>query len=377
MNVLIATDKFKDALPAIDICQNLTDGVLKIYPECNIEMLPLADGGEGTLEALQNALGGDFIECEVHNPLFQKIVARYLYISSTKTAIIEMARASGIELLAQKDRNCLKTTSLGTGELIMNAIEKEAKEIILTVGGTATNDAGMGMATALGFNFLDENQQKLEPIGENLSKVFSITKSKDLDYVHFTIATDVTNPFYGENGAAIVFAPQKGADKKATELLDNGLQKFSKILQKTFKKDVQIIAGAGAGGGMGGGASCFLNAKIQSAADWILDITQTSKKLDWADILITGEGKIDAQTWQGKLIDRLSKLAQEKKTGVILVGGTLQDIESINQQESVIFACSILNAPMLLPEALQLTQNLVYEQGLLLGKLLKHLDLSL
>ena len=205
MKILIATDKFKDSLTAKQVCEGLQRGILRTFPSAKIEILPLADGGEGTLETLQSVLGGEFIECEVNDPLSRKIKANYLWIKEKQTAIIEMARASGIELLKQNERNCLITSTYGTGELINNALEKEAKEIILTVGGSATNDAGIGMATALGYEFFNKKSKILAPIGENLAEISLINIEKihpKLSQTNFIVATDVSNPFYGKEGAA-------------------------------------------------------------------------------------------------------------------------------------------------------------------------------
>jgi glycerate 2-kinase len=375
MHILIATDKFKDSLTARAVCEALKKGILHTFPSATCELLPLADGGEGTLETLQSVWGGIFVTCEVHDPLARKINATYLWVAKTQTAVIEMARASGIELLSKEERNCLITNTMGTGELIKDALEKGATSIILTVGGSATNDAGLGMAAILGYEFLDKKGNLLVPIGENLIKIHCIKTDKihpKLARTKFIVATDVTNSFYGKNGAAHIFAPQKGADKKAVHLLDKGLQHIARLFKEIFQKDVQTYAGGGAGGGIGGGAICFLNAEIVSAADWILEVNHLAKKLEKADILITGEGKIDSQTWQGKLISRLVVLANKSKTPAILVCGTLQDINSIAAQKGVLFATSILNEPITLDNALKNAATLVENQGILLGILLKN-----
>lgn len=379
MKILIATDKFKDSLSAKAVCESLKKGILRTIPAAKIEILPLADGGEGTLETLQSVWGGKFIDCQVHDPLSRKIKANYLWIKEKQTAIIEMARASGIELLTQSERKVLITSTFGTGELIKNALEKGAKEIILTVGGSATNDAGIGMASALGYEFLGKNGVTLEPIGKNLGEIFTINanqKHPKLSQTKFIVATDVRNPFYGKNGAAYVFSPQKGADEKAVEILDLGLKKINQLIKKEFKMNLQTIAGSGAGGGIGGGAVCFLNSEIKSAGEWILEINQIKNKLKNTDILITGEGKIDSQTWEGKLISQLVLQAEITQTPVILVCGTLQDIENIIPQEAILFASSILNEPMNLEKALKNASKLLENHGVLLGKLLKGMALK-
>ena len=377
MNILIATDKFKDSQTALQICEGLKKGIQKTFPTAICETMPLADGGEGTLETLQIVLGGEFVTCEVHDPLFRKIKAKYLWIASTQTAIVEMAKASGIELLKPNERNTLITSTFGTGQLILGALQKDAQEIILTVGGSATNDGGIGMAAALGYIFLDENHKELKPIGENLLKIYSIDKSKihpNLSKVKFTVATDVINPFYGENGAAKIFAKQKGVDENGIELLDKGLENLAHLFQKTFHLNIQEKQGSGAGGGIGGGAMAFLNAKICSAADWILDIVDIDSKLKSANVLITGEGKIDSQTWQGKLISRLLERANKFNVPTILVCGTMQDLDHIIAQEGILYATSILNEPMSLEKAIENTSQLIEYQGNMLGNLLRSLD---
>ncbi len=379
MKILIATDKFKDSLTAKEVCEGLQRGILRTFPSAEIEILPLADGGEGTLETLQSVWGGEFITCEVHDPLYRKIKANYLWIKEKQTAIIEMARASGIELLKASERNCLITSTYGTGELIKNALKEGAKEIILTVGGSATNDAGIGMASALGYKFLDKSGKILEPIGENLQGIYTINIEKihpKLSQTKFIVATDVSNPFYGKEGAAYVFSPQKGADNEAVKDLDLGLKNINEIIKRDFNIDLQTIAGSGAGGGIGGGAVAFLKAEIKSAAQWILEINQVEDKLKIIDLLITGEGKIDSQTWQGKLISQLVLRAEKAQTPVILFCGTLHDVESIIAQHRVLYASSILNEPMNLEKALENALELVKNQGALLGKMLGGIKLK-
>ncbi len=379
MKILIATDKFKDSLTAKQVCDGLMKGILRTFPSAEIETLPLADGGEGTLETLQSVWGGEFISCEVQDPLFRKINANYLWIKEKATAIIEMATASGIELLKQKERNCLITSSYGTGELIKDALEKGAKEIILTVGGSATNDAGIGMASALGYEFLDKNSKILEPIGKNLTEISGINRQKihpNLTKTKFIVATDVLNPFYGIEGAAHVFSPQKGADSQGVSNLDLGLRNICALIKEDFNMDLQTILGSGAGGGIGGGAVAFLGADLKSASQWILEINQVKGKLQNVDLLITGEGKIDNQTWQGKLISQLVLLSEKTQTPVILVCGTLQNVESIINQKTILFASSILKEPLDLENALKNASEFVESHGEMLGKLLNGIKLK-
>lgn len=373
MNILIAPDKFKDAASASDICKALEEGIKQTLPSANCQLLPLADGGEGTLESIAMALEVKWKYVEVLDPLFRPKEACYLLIPQRNLAIIEMARASGIELLKHHERNCRITSSIGTGQLILDAIAHGVHEIILTVGGTATNDAGMGIATSLGFQFLDENNNILSPIGENLIKIHQIDDSlalPNLKNTKITIATDVENPFYGNRGAAFAFAKQKGANDETLIELNQGLFNFASILEKYSAKNPQVIVGSGAGGGVAGGLACLLNANIISAANWILTLNNVSGLIKKSQVLITGEGKVDAQTWEGKLISQLLKMAKEAQVPVIIVCGTLQDIEILVKQDNIIYAKSILNQPISLQEAIVNTIPLVKQQGILLGKFL-------
>lgn len=374
MRILIATDKFKDALSAEKVCQYLKEGISQSFPKAKCTTLPLADGGEGTLEVLAKNLGGKFITAKVYDPLFRTVAAKYLWIESQKMAVVEMASASGLELLQPAERNCGETTTFGTGQLIEAAIKKGAANIVLTVGGSATNDAGVGMASALGFSFFDKEKKELKPVGKNLFYMHYISKTTlPLNKIKFQVVTDVTNPLHGKNGAAFVYAGQKGANESEIKQLDAGLKNMARLMKKYFSKEVSQLSGAGAGGGMGAGASVFLNAKIKSAAQWILEVCEVEKILSHTDILITGEGKLDSQTWSGKLIDELNKSAFKHGVPSILVCGTLADAEIIRKQENILYAASILNAPMTLIDALGNSKPLLREQGELLGRLLKRI----
>jgi glycerate 2-kinase len=376
MNILIATDKFKDSATAAQIGKWLEKGIHETLPSALFTHRPLADGGEGTLDAIATNLGGIWKECVVNDPLFRPVKARYLYLTEQAIAIIEMSQASGLQLLNKKERNCLITTSLGTGELIVDALKSGAKEIVLAVGGTATNDAGMGIATALGFSFLDQTDAPLNPVGQDLTGICRIDRSKVLSQVantKWTIATDVQNPFYGLNGAAHVFAPQKGATPAGVLRLEAGLQQIARVFVDSTSQDPQTIVGSGAGGGVAGGLACLLNARIISGADWVLEINKIAETLEHTDLLITGEGKVDSQTWGGKLIAQLLVLAQTANVPTIVVCGTLTDVDMIAKQPSVIYATSIMQGPMSLENAISNTKRLTTEQGILLGKLLPKL----
>ena len=305
MKFVIAPDKFKGSLTGFEFCTAVEKGLVKVFPQAEIIHLPLADGGDGTLEIAQHHLKGTKIEILVNDPFFRKIKASYVFSKDTEIAYIEMAEASGLKRIAENEKNVMRATSFGTGELILHAIEKGAKHILLGIGGSATNDCGMGMAAALGYSFLDANGQKLKPIGANLTQVETIDVSnvqEKLKNIKFSIACDVQNPLYGNEGAAFVYAEQKGASIENILQLDRGLQHFANILQQQFGVDCQQINGAGAAGGVGAGSIVFLNGNLVSGIELIKNISNFDEVIQDADWLITGEGKLDEQTFYGKTI---------------------------------------------------------------------------
>ena len=328
MRILICPDKFKGSLSAEQVCEAIEFGIRQGDSLYDIVKLPLADGGEGTLEVLQSALGGEMIELSVLDPLFRPILADYLWIASDQKAFVEMSRASGLALLQSAERNALKTSSYGTGQLILHALEKGAKEIILTVGGSATNDAGIGMAAALGFRFFNHQGEELSPIGENLVHVSQIAPSerlKDFQQINFKVATDVENTLFGLEGAAYVFAAQKGADAVSIKYLDKGLINLATFFD--CEHPISQQSGAGAAGGLGAGAMFFLGATKVSGSEMVLEAVDFEQKLAHADFVITGEGKIDSQTWYGKLVAEILKRAQFAEKKCLLVCGIQEDAE--------------------------------------------------
>jgi glycerate kinase len=318
VHVLIAPDKFKGSLTASEVCEALEKGVKKRRPKTIFTKMPLADGGEGTLEVIQQLHGGTWISVDTFDPLMRPIQADYLYLADQKTAYIEMARASGLALLSLKERNPLKTTTFGTGLLIADALKRGSSHIILTIGGSATNDAGIGMAAALGWKFLDAKGLELVPTGENLAHIASISPS-DLASCIFTVVTDVENPLAGLTGAAHVFAAQKGASVTVIKQLDKGLN-----IVANFFGSIALEAGAGAAGGLGAGARYFLNAKIVSGSSWVLDKVHFNRALLKADFIITGEGKIDSSTWGGKVVSEVVKRCDKVFKQTILVSGAFE-----------------------------------------------------
>ncbi len=325
MNILIASDSFKDALNSKEVCLAIERGLKRANPNANTHIFPLADGGEGVKDVLDFHLGLQTKTVEVHDPLFRKIIARYgiaaMHGGSKHggTVFIEMAQAAGLQLLKNEERNPLKTTTFGVSEMILDAITHGAKKIILGIGGSATNDLGMGLAVALGWKFLDKNKNELIPIGENLIKVESIIPPDKnlLENVDFEVMCDVNNPLLGKSGAAHTYAKQKGASAEDILALEQGGEHFSRLTNP----DLVHFPGAGAAGGLGFGCLYFLNAKIKSGIATIMDLTGFDKQVDWADIIFTGEGQIDSQTIQGKLISGVISRSQNKP--VIALCGSL------------------------------------------------------
>jgi glycerate kinase len=318
VHVLISPDKFKGSLSASQVCEALEKGIKKRRPKTVFTSFPLADGGEGTLEVIQKLHGGTWISADTVDPLLRPISAEYLWLPDQKTAYIEMARASGLALLAEKERNPLKTSTFGTGVLIADALKRGATQIILTVGGSATNDAGIGMAAALGWTFLDAKGAILEPVGANLIQVASISAA-ELAPCSFTVVTDVTNPLAGTSGAAHIFAAQKGASTTVIKQLDKGLNNIAKIFGLIASEP-----GAGAAGGLGAGARYFLHATIVPGSSWIMDKIHFNRALLKADFIITGEGKIDSSTWGGKVVSEVVKRCDKVFKQTILVSGAFE-----------------------------------------------------
>lgn len=326
-NVLICPDKFKGTLTATEVCRCIQRGLERSGLEASIQEFPLADGGDGTLEIFLWHLHGKTIECTVHDPLMRTVKSHYGLSQDNKVAYIEMARASGLNLLNPSEYNALKTTTLGTGELMLHAMRHGAEKIILGIGGSATNDAGLGAASALGYRFLDRKGNMIVPTGENLIHIETIDKTHLnplLEAVSVTAMCDVTNPFHGPAGAAFTYAAQKGASPDDIIKLDEGLQHIALLFQKSFGVDIQLLPGAGAGGGMGGGMHMLFTAPLMPATEIIFDLINLSKAISQADIIVTGEGKSDEQTMYGKLIAQVGHLAHSMNKKVIVVCGQNQ-----------------------------------------------------
>ncbi len=346
MKFVLAPDKYKGSLTGREFCETVARGIKKVFPNAEILSRPLADGGDGTIDVVADYLNASKVSVTVKDPLFREITTHYLLSGDKRTAFIEMSEASGYKLLDKSEMNCMHTTTLGTGDMIADALEQGAKNIVLGIGGSATNDGGMGMAKALGYAFLDADGNELEPIGKHLGNVAKIDRehvNPKLSKAKIQVACDVNNPFYGENGAAKIYGAQKGASEEELEFLDKGLQSFAKVLHSTFDVDVQKIAGAGAAGGVGGGAVVFLNAELASGVDLVMELANFDEVLQGADWVITGEGQLDGQTFSGKTINGVIQSAKKKHISIAAFCGSVDVTFEEMQQMGLDYAVSILN----------------------------------
>jgi len=346
MKILICPDKFKGSLTADEVAEAVAEGIRYVDPQIESIKFPLADGGDGTAAILTDHFKGEFIRINVHDPLFEIVEVDYGFAKSIKTAFIEMSSASGLRLIPKEKQNPLFTTTLGTGEMIRDAICRGAERIFLGIGGSATNDAGTGMAVALGYKFLDINGTELKPAGINLLSINAIDDSSLLfnpSVIDVKIACDVDNPLYGVKGAAYIYGPQKGATPVIVKKLDKGLRNFARVVAEKYGKDVDQMPGAGAAGGLGAGAVAFLNASLRSGIELVMDITGFEERLKTADLIITGEGKIDKQTFQGKVIDGVTKRAGKFNVPVLAICGDMKLSEQEMKKHGIIGSDSLVN----------------------------------
>ena len=325
--IVVASDSFKGSLTSLDVAQNVEKAIREVYPLCDVLKVNVADGGEGTMEALQQTLGGVRVSLVVKDPLGREIEATYVILNDGITAVVEMSAASGLPLLKSDERNPLKTSTYGTGQLICDALDRGCRKILVGIGGSATNDAGMGMLQALGFRFFDAQGNQLQPVGENLQLVSSIDSTgrhPDLDKTEFVVACDVKAPLYGRNGAAYVFAPQKGADQKMVEMLDAGLRHFSEVSSAMAGYDCSQMQGTGAAGGLGYAFRQYLDARLERGIEMVLDAIGFDDIISGADLVITGEGRVDSQTLTGKTPFGVAQHAHRQRIPVVVIGGSVE-----------------------------------------------------
>lgn len=357
--IVLAIDSFKGCLSSTEAEEAAAQGIRRVFPACEIVCLPIADGGEGMLDALVAATEGRYVSVRVHNPLMEPIEARYGVAADGQTAFIEMAAASGLPLLPPAKRNPLLTTSYGTGELILDALRQGCTRFIIGLGGSATNDAGMGMLQALGFRFFDGQGREMGTgsgiCGGDLSRIARIDASAShpaLRTARFTGACDVRNPFFGPEGAACVFAPQKGASPAMVEELDKGLRHLATIIRQCTGKDIASLPGSGAAGGMGGGLLAMLKAELKPGIELLADMLRLEEHLRGVDLVITGEGKADRQTLMGKVPAGILARARQQQIPVILLAGSVEDTEALTEA-GFHAVCPITPRPLTLEQAMQ------------------------
>lgn len=330
---VVAPDSFKESMTAKEVCDAMEKGIKKADSAAEVIKVPMADGGEGTVDSLVDATNGQRVIVEVTGPLGNKISAYYGILGNGTTAVIEMAKASGLEIVEKKKRNPMITTTFGTGELIRHALDHNVKEIIIGLGGSSTNDGGSGMAQALGAKLLDQNNHQISFGGGNLNKLDKIDISNldsRLQDVKIILASDVTNPLIGKDGASRVFGPQKGATPEMVEKLENNLQHYAKIIKSDLNKDVASVSGAGAAGGLGAGLMAFTTCKMRQGVDIAIEVTKLEEKVKSADYVFTGEGGTDFQTKFGKTPYGVAKLGKKYHKPVISLAGYLgEGIDSL------------------------------------------------
>ena len=331
MKIVVASDSFKDSLTSLEVATAASTGILAVLPEAEVITLNVADGGEGTVRTMIDTLGGDLVTALVFDPLGRPITAQYGVAGTT--AIIEMASASGLPLLRAEERDPWMTSTYGTGEIMMDAIRRGCRNILLGIGGSATNDAGTGMLRALGFRFYDAEGREITwccggQLG-NIAHVDDAAVSVAVRQTHFTIACDVDTPFCGREGATHVFAPQKGADKDMVARLERGMVSLAQLLKRAYNKDITSMPGAGAAGGMGGGCYALLNATLTSGIEMVLDAMDFDAIIQDADLIITGEGKIDSQTPKGKVAAGVLARGKKQYIPVIAIGGRVEMCDAL------------------------------------------------
>ncbi len=366
MKILIAPDSFKDCLSAMEVASALARGIQKIIPRAHCILVPMADGGEGTVESLVDATRGKLIELRVLDPLLRETDSFYGISGDGETAVIEMAAASGIELLKEEERDPWITSTYGTGQLIKDALDRGTRKIILGIGGSATNDGGAGMARALGVKFTSKSGPIDVRGGGMLDEVAQI-HMEELDprirHTEILVACDVSNPLTGPQGASAVYGPQKGADPPMVEKLDRNLVHFAGLIRDQVGKEISEIPGAGAAGGLGAGLMAFLDAGLMGGFDMIARVVGLEEKMRGADLVITGEGKMDAQTRFGKTPFGVAQMALKYGKPVIGVAGTLEEDAGMLYDEGFDLLMPIQEKPGDLEESLRNGKQLLERCG--------------
>ncbi|MGH2694502.1 MAG: glycerate kinase [Actinomycetota bacterium] len=350
MHVVIAPDSFKGSLPAHEVAEALASGFADEWPEAEVTTLPLSDGGDGFVDALVRARRGEIHSHTVTGPLGEPVDARFGYLPSDATAVVEMAQASGLHLLPPASRDPLRATSRGTGELMVAALDEGARSILVGIGGSATNDGGAGMATALGARLLDTSGEDVRPGGAaliDLARVDTEGLDPRLSEVEVLVASDVDNPLLGPRGASAVYGPQKGASPRDVTLLDGALARYADVIEDAFGTDLREEPGAGAAGGLGFGLMAFCGARLVSGIDLVLDTVGADDLFARADLIVTGEGRVDDQTLSGKVPHGVARRARAVGAPVIVVGGRVElddDMLELFRAEGIAGVVSTMDA---------------------------------
>lgn len=363
MKILIAIDSFKGSLSSKEAGKAIKSGILRVIPDAEVLISPLADGGEGTVETLVEALGGSLETVRVKGPLFQEVEAHYGILSDSqyspkdgKLAVMEMSQASGITLVAPEERSPLKTSSYGVGEMILDAYHKGCRRFLIGIGGSATNDGGIGMLSALGFRFTQENGEEISPIGEglkDLARIDATSVPEGLLQCSFQIACDVENPLYGENGASLVYGFQKGGNKELLSQMDLWMKRYSELVKEYNPAANPEAPGSGAAGGLGFAFRSFLQGALKSGVSLILEETGLSEKMQGADLVITGEGRLDEQSSMGKAPIGVAKLAKTQGIPVIAFAGAVTEGAKACNQAGIDAYFPILRGISTLEEAME------------------------
>jgi glycerate 2-kinase len=362
LNVVIAPNAFKECLSACSVAQAIKKGVKKACPEAETVLIPVADGGDGTCEALVAARKGIYREINVNDPLMRPLYVKYGFIDDGKTAVMEMASASGLWILSEDEKNPLHTTTFGTGEMIRDALEQGVETIIIGIGGSATVDGGIGMASALGYRLLDENGNDIHPTGQALNSIRNIDSAHvhpRLKAVRIEVACDVTNPLLGPQGAVAVYAPQKGAAAESLPILEEGLSCLAECWKRDCGVDIQELPGAGAAGGLGAGLVAFCGANLRPGFDLVAEYALLDEWLKQADLVITGEGKIDESTSFGKVPVGVGRHAKLLGVPAVVLAGSVSGDLSPLYQEGIAAVFSIASGPMRLEESMQRAKELL------------------
>ena len=362
MKILVAPQEFKGSISALSVAEAAETGVMRVFPEAEVVLCPVADGGDGTLETLVEVSGGEVRTCSVQNPMGETITAQWGAMGDGVTAVIEMARTSGLALLSLDERDPLNSSTFGLGQAILEALNQGFRKFIVGIGGSATNDAGAGMAQALGATLLNAEGKSIPFGGAALADLRSIDISKmdtRIENSQFMVACDVSNPLTGDEGASAVYGPQKGATPEMVAQLDNALLNFAEIVKKDIGKNVSEISGAGAAGGLGAGMLAFMGAELKAGVDIVLETVQLREKLSDVDLVITGEGGMDFQTVYNKAPIGVARIAGEFNIPTIAIAGLLGQNFTVVHDHGIRAATSIVDGPISLEESSERASELI------------------